>query len=83
MSLLLTIGGWLFRAVGFVYGLFSNRQPPQVQEGQSLGAASQALQTETQANDQVAQARAASDAVDAAVVRDPSSLRAADPDSRD
>ncbi len=66
-------------------GLFSSwlSQKAATGEAEKAGAAQQAATSVENSNATIGEARAASDATIAAGVRDPGSLRAPDPDSRD
>lgn len=75
--------GWILSLLGFLVKLWRGAPDPKVVEGEKLGAATQAEQQESQTNDQVAQAVAASRAADAVAAANPDSLRAPDADSRD
>lgn len=71
------IGDFIVKIIG------AFKPDPAIAPSQQAGAAQQALNEAENSNAIVAKARAASDAADAAGVRDPASLRAPDPDSRD
>jgi hypothetical protein len=69
---------------GWAIKVWQLRRPaPVVVEATQVGQLQTALKTEETANAEVALAIAAGDAADAAVTRDPGSLRAPDPNSRD
>ncbi len=80
------MGGFVARILTWLIGRLFNRTPPQsaeAAEAQTVGQATVSLNVEKQTNAEVEKAVQAARASDDRAARDPCSLRAPDPDSRD